>query len=67
MATIRIVARECDVGDAVHCDGGKATTTYWTFDLPCPAEFAEWLSNRDEWRSRSIVGVEIISAETPSE
>ena len=61
MATIRIVAQQCDVGNAAHCDGAKAILTLRTFDMECSAEFAEWMKNAgNEWCTRSVVGVEML-------
>lgn len=55
---IRIIARDTDIGAALHI-GGPVNVTHKTFDVSLPSLEA-WLSDKHDHRTREVVGVEFI-------
>lgn len=59
MSKIRIVVQESDAGMAANV-GGPVTTIYRTFDVDAPDLVAVMSASCHSYKTRSIVGVEIL-------
>lgn len=63
---IRVICNETDFGVAANV-GGPVQTSHRTFDIECSESLASYLSLQDKWKSRTIIGVEIIDAKLANE
>lgn len=59
---IRILCYECDTAGMVLAGEQQPRHTYRTFEAAIPDDLANWLHEKSDNRTRTILGIEVLPA-----